>query len=209
MYLRVEGAPASFSLTSLTFIGTFSASVGTKIYVECMDSSFVPSIEKLAGTMEAGTIWIGASEEAEDTDSTADAEQESQQESQSYSHSTLHSASEASADLRLTNTSVTPSHSSSIAWIATTVAVVVICVVLVLILLCCTLALHIVPVVHTDAASTASRVDASVSLPSEETDSRYNCTIYASAESEEIQRIEKTEGQAEETVRGTAELRGG
>ena len=51
MFLRVEGIPASFSLTSLSFLGTFtfSASVGTMMYVVCTDSSFAVNRENWEG----------------------------------------------------------------------------------------------------------------------------------------------------------------
>ena len=62
MFLRIEGIPASFYLTSLSFLGTFSASVGTKIYVECTSSSFAVNRDNWEGVVDEGKEYIPANE---------------------------------------------------------------------------------------------------------------------------------------------------
>ena len=62
VFLRVEGTPASFSLTFLSFIGTFSASVGTKIYVECTSPSFALNRENWEGVVDEGEEYLPRNE---------------------------------------------------------------------------------------------------------------------------------------------------
>ena len=66
MFLRIEGIPSSFSLTHLSFLGTFSASVGTKMYVECTSSSFAVNRENWEGVVDEGREYIPVNEVVEE-----------------------------------------------------------------------------------------------------------------------------------------------